>query len=119
MIQERSIVKVDRMASLRLAALCFMFPGLAGSIISSMISVSYLANLPKLPDPQQMRMTPREIHRITVYQTLEEKRQVNEIEYSSSAIFIVGLALSPVYLRKWGIARALEGKESELEYVRE
>ena|SRR5215472_903021 len=106
----------DRMSRLRFAALCFMFPGLAGLIISSMISVSYLENLPKLPDPQQMRMTPREIHGIIVYQTTEENRRLNLIEYSSSAIFVIGLGLSLVYLRKWGIARALEGHESELGY---
>ena len=108
------MVNNQRMANLRFAALCFMFPGLAGLIISSMISVTYLERLPKLPDPQQMRMIPRDIHGITVYQTLEEDRRLNVVEYSSTAIFVVGMGLSLVYLRKWGIARALEGKESEL-----
>ena len=104
------------MSNLRLLALCFLLPGLAGLIISSVISVSYLNTLPKMPDPLTMRMTPRLIHDVTVYQTAAEDRRLDIVEYSSTTIFVVGLGLSLVYLRKWGIARAIEGEEGDLGY---
>jgi hypothetical protein len=94
----------------------FLLPGLAGLIAASMISASYQENLPKMPDPQMMRMTPREIHGLTMYQAATEDRRLNIIEYSSSAVFLVGLGLSLVYLRKWGVARAIEGEAGDLEY---
>jgi len=101
---------------LRRLALLFLLPGLAGLIISSMISVSYLDNCPKIPDPPGMRMTPRTIHGVTIYQTEDENRRLDIIEYFSTTIFLIGLGLSLVYLRKWGIALALEGEEGSLEY---
>ena len=102
------------MSTLRLAALCFLLPGLSGLIVASMISVTYLDKLPRTPDPWAMRMTPRLIHDITVYQTEGEDRRLNIVEYSSIGLFLIGLGLTLVYLRKWGIARALEGEPGEL-----
>lgn len=102
------------MANLKLAALCFLLGGLAGLIISSMISVSYQQTLPKMPDPLTMHMIPRQIHGITIYQTVEEDRRLDMVEYSSTATFLIGFALSLVYFRKWGIARAIEGENDEL-----
>jgi len=106
------------MANLRLAALCFLLPGLAGLIISAMISVSYLENLPKMPDPPTMRMTPRLIHDVTVYQSAAEDRWLDIIEYSSTTVFVIGVGLSLLYLRKWGIASAIEGEEADWRYDR-
>src|SRR3954466_8000632 len=40
------------MAKLRLTARCFLLPGLAALILSSMISASYLEKLSKMCDPQ-------------------------------------------------------------------
>jgi hypothetical protein len=104
------------MSNLRLLALCFLLPGMAGLILSSMVSVSYLQNLPKVPDPFMMRMNPRQIHDVTVYQTVEEDRRLDTLEYSSMTVFGIGLGLSLVYLRKWGIARAIEGEEGDFGY---
>lgn len=104
------------MSNLRLAALCFLLPGLAGLIIASMISVTYLNRLPRKPDPPAMRMTPRLIHDVTVYQTKAEDRRLDLVEYSSTTIFLIGLGLTLVYLKKWGIARAIEGERGTLEY---
>ena len=104
------------MSDLRLLALSLLLPGLAGLIIASMISVGYLENLPKLPDPPTMRMNPRLIHGVTVYQTADEDRRLDIVEYSSTTVFVIGLGLSLVYLRKWGIARAIEGEEGDLGY---
>lgn len=104
------------MSNLRFAALCFLLPGLAGLIIASMISIRYLDTLPRIPDPFEMRMTPRLIHGVTVYQTAAEARRLDITEYASTTTFLIGLGLSLVYLRKWGIARALEGEKGDLGY---
>ena len=102
------------MQNLRLGALCFLLPGLVGLMISAMISVSYLQNLPRMPDPLMMRMTPRQIHDVTVYQTVEENRRLDITEYLSTTGFLIGLGLSLVYLRKSGISKAIQGEEGEL-----
>ena len=109
-------MEASGISNLKLLALCFLLPGLAGLVVSSMISVSYLETLPKTPDPQTMRMTPRLIHDVTIYQTTAEDRRLDVVEYSSTTIFIIGLGLSLVYFRKWGTARAIEGEEGDLDY---
>jgi hypothetical protein len=93
-------------------SLLFLLPGLAGLIFSAMISTQYLETLPKGPDPDQMRMTPRNIHGIVVYQTEQEDTRLTVLEDSSVAVFLLGLGTGLVYLRKWGIAQAL-GSEDE------
>jgi hypothetical protein len=97
---------------LRFVSLLFLLPGLAGLIFSAMISTQYLETLPKGPDPDQMRMTPRNIHGIVVYQTEQEDTRLTVLEDSSVAVFLLGLGTGLVYLRKWGIAQAL-GSEDE------
>ena len=104
------------MAKLELTALCFLLPGLAGLMISSMTSISYLENMPRLPDPPTIRVTPRLIHDVTVYQTAVEDRRLDIIDYSSTTVFAIGLGLSLVYLRKYGIAPATESEEVDLGY---
>lgn len=91
-----------------------MLPGLAGLIISASISTSYLDSLPRLPVPSEMRLTPRNIHGTIVYQTVEEDRRLNLLEDSSVGVFLVGLGLGLVYLRKWGIAQAIGAEDEEL-----
>lgn len=98
---------------LRLLALVFLLPGLAGMIFSAMTSTSYLENMPKRPDPAAMRMTPRNIHGVVIYQTAEEDRRLTVMEDASVGVFLVGLTLGLVYLRKWGIAHALGAEEEE------
>jgi hypothetical protein len=115
-IEEHWAMEDTGVSNLRLLALCFLLPGLAGLILSSMISVSYLENLPKMPDPPSMHVRPRLIHDVTVYQTAAEDRRLDMIEYSSTTVFVIGLGLSLVYLKKWGIVRALEGEEGDWEY---
>jgi hypothetical protein len=72
-----------------------------------MISTHYLDTLPQSPAPDEMRMTPRGIHGMVVYQTAEEDQRLSLIEDSSIGVFLVGLGLGLVYLEKWGSARAL------------
>jgi hypothetical protein len=101
-------MKAAKFATLRLTALSFLLTGLAGLIFSAMISTDYLDTKPKMPVPQELRMTPRNIHGTVIYQTQQEDRNLSLIEYSSVAVFLVGLCLGVVYLEKWGGLRARE-----------
>ncbi|MGA2636057.1 MAG: hypothetical protein ABSF16_17625 [Terracidiphilus sp.] len=108
-------MKPAQMGTLKFFSLLFLLPGLAGLIVSAMISTHYLDTLPKWPAPDQMRITPRNIHGTVVYQTVEEDSQLNLLEYSSVGIFLLGLGLGVVYLAKWGIVRALGADDEELD----
>jgi len=99
-----------KLAALRFFALLFILPGLAGLIVSAMISTHYLEVMPRSPVLVEGRIVPREIHGIVIYQTTDENRQLNLIEYSSVGIFVLGLGLGLVYLEKWG---ALQSRASE------
>ena len=108
-------MKSSRLARLKLFALLFMLPGLAGLIVSAMISVNYLDTLPRGPAPEQLRTEPRNIHGIVVYQTVAEDRKLNLIEYSSVGVFVIGLWLGLDYLEKWGSRRVRKpGEDDEL-----
>lgn len=96
---------------LRFFALLFLLPGIAGLILSAMISTSYVENLPQSPVPTEMRMIPRNIHGTVVYQTQAEDRRLSLMENSSVGVFLVGLSLGLVYFRKWGLAQAINGDE--------
>jgi len=100
-------MKTGQIAALRSLSLLFLLPGLAGLLVSAMISTHYLDTLPQSPAPDEMRMTPRGIHGMVVYQTAEEDQRLSLIEDSSIGVFLVGLGLGLVYLEKWGSARAL------------
>ncbi len=101
------------MATLKFFALLFLLPGLAGLIVSAMISTHYLEVMPRGPVLTEERIVPREIHGTVVYQTAEENRQLDLIEYSSVAVFVVGLALGLVYLEKWGSVQVRASEEDE------
>ena len=104
-----------RLAALKFFALLFLLPGLAGLIISAMISTHYLDTMPRQPVLEQHRIVPRGIHGITVYQTPEENRDLNVIEYTSVGIFLTGLVIGAIYLEKWGSVQSRAGEEdSEL-----
>ncbi len=109
-------MKAAQLATLRFFALLFLLPGLAGLIVSAAISTHYADTLPRLPAPQQMRIIPRNIAGIIVYQTIEENSDLNLIEGISVAVFVFGLVLSAVYLEKWGSAQQLFG-ENEREML--
>jgi hypothetical protein len=107
-------LKAAQLATLRFVSLLFLLPGLAGLIISAMISTHYLDTMPRWPTPEEMRMTPRNISGVVVYQTVEEDRSLTVTEYSSVGIFLVGLGLGLVYLEKWSAVRAHHAEEDEL-----
>lgn len=104
-------MKAARLATLKFFALAFLLVGLAGLIASATISTHYLDVMPRVPAPGELRIVPRSIHGVTVYQTAKEDRLLNTWEYSSVGVFLVGLVLSAVYLEKWGSMRAGEEEE--------
>ena|ERR1035441_8231048 len=88
------------LSTMRFASLLFLLPGLAGLMISATISTHYRGTLPKLPVPEELRITARNISGVVVYQTAEEDRSLSLIEHSSAGILVIGLILSAVYLEK-------------------
>ena len=100
---------------LRIISFLFLLSGLAGLFDSAIISTYYLDTLPTMPVPAELRMTPRNIHGTVVYQTEDEGRRLTVIEVTSVGVFLVGLGLGFVYLRKWGIAQAISSEEDEYE----
>jgi hypothetical protein len=104
-------MKTTQLAALRFFALLFILPGLAGLIVSAMISTHYLDSMPRQPMLEEGRFVPREIHGIVIYQTGKEDRDLNLIEYSSVGVFVIGLALGLVYLEKWGSLQTRTGEE--------
>jgi hypothetical protein len=105
-----------QLASLRFFSLLFLLPGLAGLIFSAMISTHYLDTLPRWPAPEEMRMTPRSIHGVVVYQTVSEDMRLTATEDTSVGIFAIGMLLGVVYLEKWSSSR---GRTVEEEYLAE
>jgi hypothetical protein len=108
-------MKTARLAALKFFALLFLLPGLAGLIVSAMISTHYLDTMPRWPAPEINRVVPRGIHGTTVYQTPAEDRDLNLIEGASVGVFLVGLVLGVVYLEQWGALQSrMAEEESEL-----
>jgi hypothetical protein len=95
-------MKTMQLETLRFFALLFLLPGMAGLIVSAAISTHYLDTLPRWPTPEEQRMTPRSVHGIVVYQTVEENRKLTLLEDTSVAIFLIGLGLGLTFLEKWG-----------------
>ncbi|MDR3751536.1 MAG: hypothetical protein P4K94_08635 [Terracidiphilus sp.] len=106
-------MKAAQLATLKFFSLLFLLPGLAGLIISAMISTHYLGTLPKWSTPEEMRTIPRNINGTVVYQTQEEDRKLSLIEDSSVGVFVVGLGLGLVYLEQWGSSRATASEEDD------
>ncbi len=104
-------MKPAQLATLKFFALLFLLPGLAGLILSATVSTHYMDTLPKSPIPEEMRTIPRNIDGTVVYQTADEDRRLNIMEYSSVGVFVVGLALGLVYLEKWGSAQTQAADE--------
>lgn len=104
----------ESLSRLRFFALLLMLPGLVGLITAGLLSTTYLNSMPRVPDPATMRLVPRNIHGTVVYQTGQEDRRLDALEYSSVGLFAVGLGMGLVYLRKWGIAQAIAASEDDV-----
>jgi hypothetical protein len=103
----------QRLGTLRFVTLLFLLPGLAGLLVAASFSTYYMQILPRAPIPFEMRMIPRNINGILVYQTAEEDRRLSVMEYTSVGVFVVGLGLGLVYLRQRGIAAAISAEDDE------
>ena len=103
----------ENLTRMRFFSLLFLGTGLLGSMLSATLSAHYLSSLPRVPDPQSQRMTPRNIDGYTVYQTDDEKRKLDRTEYGSAGIFLIGVVSGLVYFQKWGLARAIESRQEE------
>lgn len=101
----------EQLRGLRYGALLFLLPGLAGLLLAAGVSTQRLQNLPRLPIPAELRMTPRNIHGVVVYETEEEHRRLSLLENGSLLIFAVGAFLGVVYMRQWGMAYAMSAEE--------
>jgi hypothetical protein len=106
-------MKPAQLGTLKFFALLFLLPGLAGLIVSAMISTQYLDKMPRGPVAGESRVVPREIHGIVIYQTKEEDQKLSTIECSSVGVFVVGLVLGLVYLEKWGATQVRYGEEED------
>jgi hypothetical protein len=106
-------MKTAQLSTLKFFALLFILPGLAGLIVSAMISTRYLDIMPTKPVAQELRTVPRNIHGTVVYQTEQEDRKLDEIEYGSVGVFLIGLVLGLTYLEKWGAAQAEDADAEE------
>jgi hypothetical protein len=98
----------DHVEKLRFFSLMFLVPGLIGLMVSATLSGYYMNKLPRYPDPENLRMTPRNINGYTVYQTDNENRTLDRTEYGSMGMFLIGLAMALVHFQKSGLARAIE-----------
>jgi hypothetical protein len=101
-------MKRAKLPFLRLLALAFLLPGLAGLVISALVSTSYLNRLPRTPAADQLRVVPRNIHGTVVYQTRKEERRLSILEDTSLGIFSIGLVMGLSYLALWGNVRSSE-----------
>jgi hypothetical protein len=108
-------MKNAQLATLRFFALLFLMPGLGGLILSAIVSTHYLDTLPRWPAPEELRMIPRSIHGVIVYQTAQEDRRLTIMEGTSVGVFILGLGLSVWYLEKWSSRQVRESEEEGLE----
>jgi hypothetical protein len=106
-------MKPTQLRALKAISLALILPGLAGLIVSAMFSVHYLDTMPRWPSPEDLRTVPRNIHGIVVYQTVEEDRKLDLMEYSSVGVFAAGLILGLVYLQKWGARQARAPDEDD------
>jgi hypothetical protein len=103
----------EHIAQLRFFSLMFLIPGVIGLMISASLSGYYMNKLPRYPDPQSLRMIPRNINGYTVYQTDDENRALDRTEYGSAGMFLIGLAAGLVYFQKWGLAHAIESQQED------
>jgi len=101
-------MKATRLKALRIVSLFFLVPGIAGLLFSAYLSTYYLETMPRSPDPTELRMTPRVIHGITIFQTEIEDSRLSGYEYASVGVFLVGLVMGVVYLEKWASMKTIE-----------
>ena len=86
-------------------------------LVSATIATRYMGNLPRTPVPEETRMIPRSVSGVVVYQTAEEDKLLTLVEYGSTGVFLVGICLGLVYLRRGGEAYAINAEEEQVEDI--
>src|ERR1700722_14928577 len=104
---------VQQLRTVRLMTWLLLVSGMAGLLISASISTRYLEELPRMPVPVEMRMTPRSIEGTVVYVTTEEDKTLTLLEYFSLGAFVSGICFGFVHLRQWGLAYHMSAEVDE------
>jgi hypothetical protein len=76
--------------------------GLAGILWTSCLWYEYQRTLPRRPDPVTRRVYPLNVHGIVVYQTRDERNWLDEIQYSSIAVFAASALIGALHQKKFG-----------------
>ena len=87
---------------MRRVGITIAFVGLAGILWTSSIWYHYQRTLPRRPDPVAGHVYPLNVHGIVVYQTRDERKWLDEIQYSSIAVFAVGALIGALHQKKFG-----------------
>ena len=103
----------QQIGTVRLMTWMFLVAGVAGLLISASISTWYLEQLPRMPVPAEMRMTPRSVEGTVVYVTMEEDKTLTLTEYLSMGAFVAGVCFGLVNLRQRGLAYAMSAEPDE------
>ncbi len=90
--------KIEKVFSAVITTCCVV--GLAGLIWTSSIWFSYQRNLPKRADPVNGNTYPLNVHGIVVYQTLEQRNELDEIQYSSIVVFVVAALMAVIHKKR-------------------
>lgn len=106
--------KQNQLPLLQFFSLLFLVPGIFGLVVSAILSTSYLSSLPRMPDPAALRMTPREIHGVTVFETTQEDQTLSAVEYGALGCFLVGIVFSVIYIEKRSASRASEAERTAM-----
>ena len=107
------MMDAQQLRGLRFGAMFFLLPGLVGMLAAAMLSTRYVDTLPRMPVPEELRYTPRNINGTVVYETAEEDRRLSVLEYTSAGVFVLGVGLGVVYLRQWGVMNAISAEEDD------
>jgi hypothetical protein len=102
-----------QLRSLKLMALLLLLPGLAGLLYSANISSQYLVHLPRTPVPEEMRITPQNIHGFVVYGTDEERKRLSQVEFGSTGVFVLGMCVGLVYMQRWAVSFAQYAEDED------
>ena len=86
---------------MRRISLALILPGLAGLIVSAMISVHYRHHAPLARSAATPHHPPQYPRNRGVPDPSAEDRKLDLFEYSSIGVFLPGLILGLVYLEKW------------------
>ena len=76
--------------------------GLAGWIWSAQLEHRYQDTLPRSSNSSTGSIYPLNVHGIVVYQTRDQRNWLNELQYSSFSVFLIGGLMLLAYTRKFG-----------------